>query len=160
MLGKKYPKDPRFIVYADGTIIGVKGKPLIGSHDKSGYRHVMLGQTTNEKVSRVVAITWVRNPKPNEYNCVNHINGIKTDDRAVNLEWCTHHQNMTHASETGLFNNARGSNHYLSKLDEIQVKTIKKCLSDGLTCRQLGQYFKVDRKTIDSIRKGQSWSWI
>lgn len=160
MEGKQYPKDKRFIVFEDGTIIGVKGHPLTGSYDNSGYRHVMLGKSTNEKVSRIVAFTWVHNPNPKEYNYVNHKNGIKTDDRACNLEWCTHAQNLKHASDTGLFLSASGSKHYLSKIDESQVYVIKHLFNDGLTDRQIATYFKVDRQTIRPIRKGITWKHV
>lgn len=158
MEGKNYPKDPRFMVYTDGTLRGVRGNFMKPSLDKNGYRHVMIGRSVNEKVSRIVATTFVENPFNKKV--VNHINGIKSDDRAENLEWCTHEENLDHASRTGLFKNASGSNHYLSKLDETQAKTIKVCIADGLTNRQLSEYFKVHPETIASIRKNKSWKHV
>lgn len=155
-VGKPYPKDPRFIVYPDGNIRGVKGKIMKPSLDVHGYRHVMLGAVINEKLSRIVAITFI--PNPLNYKCVNHKNGIKNDDRVENLEWCNHAQNMAHAKEMGLYQ--RGTKHYLSKLDSLQVKAIKQCLISGVSCRNIGNYFKVDRETIRAIQKGKSWSHV
>jgi hypothetical protein len=33
---------------------------------------------------------------------VNHKNGVKTDARALNLEWVTKHEDCQHAQDTGL----------------------------------------------------------
>lgn len=49
----------------------------------------------NQSIHRLVATAFIKNPdnKPE----VNHINHIRSDNRALNLEWVTHKENMSHA---------------------------------------------------------------
>lgn len=69
----------------------------------NGYYFVTLrknGLVQQCCVHRLVAETFI--PNPFGYTDVNHKNGIKTDNRVENLEWCTRQQNIRHAFNMGL----------------------------------------------------------
>lgn len=81
-----------------GKILSTKG--VINGYPAvniSNYKH-----KKTWKVHQLIARTFIENP--NNYPVINHKNGIKTDNRAINLEWCTQKYNCLHAFKTGLRN--------------------------------------------------------
>ena len=94
----------------------IKGKILVGSIGKHGYRNVCLvnekGVKQYELVHRLVAKAFI--PNPDELPCVNHKNGRKLDNRANNLEWVTYSENTNHAIKTGLRKKVYGSKPVLN----------------------------------------------
>lgn len=86
-----------------GNIFSFYKNRLLKPHKcKNGYSYVMLVNGNTKKyysLHRIVAKHFVLGYS-NERCFVNHINENKTDNRAVNLEWCTMAYNNTYNGKT------------------------------------------------------------
>lgn len=112
---------------------------------KTGYYVVSFkkdGIKKTFKVHRLIAIAFIDKVEGKEF--INHKNGIKTDNRIENLEWCSIAENNIHSRQTGL-TNQDGYNSSSSKLTEQQVIFIR---SSGLSLKQLAFMFKVGFTTV------------
>jgi hypothetical protein len=95
----------RFVKNGNGYRI-VHGKILKLFIDKDGYQTVSLHKKTkncNKKCHRLVAEAFLSNPENKPQ--INHINCTKTDNRASNLEWVTHSENILHSYKNGIMDN-------------------------------------------------------
>ena len=107
-------------------------------------------------VHRLVAKSFIENPE--NKRCVNHKNGIKTDNRLENLTWATHSENNQHAYDTGLSKGPIGDKHWCSKLTWDIVKDIRRLYASGkFTMPELADKFKVHTQSIWNIVNNKTW---
>lgn len=90
-------------------VIHLKERYLKGHPVTKGYIQVQLASRPKRLVKLIhVLVAQAFIPNPHNYPQVNHINGVKSDNRAENLEWCDNSMNQIHAYKLGL--NRRGDN--------------------------------------------------
>lgn len=114
-----------------------------------GYRQVALGAGRDRRryVHRLVAAAFcVRGSESQE---VNHKNGIKTDNRAENLEWVTKQQNGLHSAH--VLGNTRG--HFQPKLNPEQRAEALQAMADGIEVKEIARRFMVSPVTIYRCRR-------
>lgn len=125
-----------------------RGKPKRPSDGGHGYLIVALSKDSISKtvrISRLVCAAF--NPNPKNLPFVNHIDGVKTNNRYSNLEWVTMDENAAHAAENGL---TRGKAVTVSNedtnMDFLSIAAVSvylKCAASSVSrCLKLGLRFK------------------
>jgi hypothetical protein len=101
------PGYPDYVVTDSGVIYSARKlrvKKLIGRLSVKGYECVTLFNNKGGKhftIHRAVAITFLGPPSAQGLH-VNHKDGCKTNNNALNLEWCSNLENMRHSRAMGL----------------------------------------------------------
>jgi len=92
----------RFIVNKNGKKQYYNGKILTNRANYKGYVQVHLCKNNKVKVflrHRLVAEAFIINPENKK--CVNHIDSVRDNNNASNLEWVTHSENRIHGLSKG-----------------------------------------------------------
>ena len=88
---------------------------------KNGYLRYNFSKNSIKKrflAHRIVAKYFIENY--NNKKCVNHINGIRDDNRSENLEWNTHSENSIHGY---IKNKRKNSKRKLSEKQVFEIRT-------------------------------------
>lgn len=135
------------------------GKVLKPALDgKGNYLHVNLyanGKPHYVNVHRLVAIAFVENP--NSYKEVNHEDENKTNNSALNLEWCTRKYNNNYGSR---IDGSSGVKNPMNKIRPSVVRFIKenhKNLGGKMRNKELAEMFDISETHVCAIAHGRRW---
>lgn len=134
----------KYYVYRGGDVYSKITKRILRpGKDKNGYLVVCINRK-QYKVHRLVADAFCRHSSNKTE--VNHINGIKDDNRAENLEWVSHGENQRHRRMV--------LNHNECPLLNLETKQ---------SYRSIWEAYKATGESVSSITKklylGKEWVW-
>jgi hypothetical protein len=122
--------------------------------NKKGYYTYTLCKNNKSKrklLHRLLAETFIANP--NNYPCVNHIDGNPLNNNLNNLEWCTYSYNTIHGYEK---NGRLNPNRKLKESEVIEIKERLKNPYWGIV-RDLSIEYNVSNWIISLIKNFKSY---
>lgn len=152
---------PQIVKHPSGQYMRQRGQTMKPTPDADGYLRVGMTSRAGGKkselrgVHQLVARAFI--PNPENKPTINHINGIKSDNRVENLEWATYQEQSDHATATGL----RTAETY-----KHGGLATAKLLRKKVRCVQTGQVFESQSAAekelhlyasavCDSVRRGK-----
>jgi hypothetical protein len=134
-------ESPNYLVSNKGRIYSTTNSIIRKlMHNTDGYPTIRIyirGKLRTKTIHRLLAKAFIPNPENKKH--VNHINGIKSDNRLENLEWLTQRENIQHAWDIGI---------HKKKIfdDEIMDMFI-----DGLTFKEIAERTDVSPHSIKEV---------
>jgi len=156
----------------EGEVRKASSQKILKQSTQQGYKFVNIhceGQQKRMRVHRLVALTFIPNPKNKPY--VNHIDGVRDNNKRENLEWCTPSENTQHAVKQGLISpgKTKAVNQYNLEGDlmmsfeslkeaELQTETNHSkisecCMRKRLTANDYQWRYADDRQDVQKIKK-------
>lgn len=166
-------RDGRIEVRTDGTVWRVsrlvkgpagtmvpKPGPLrrIGSRPSGNCRYCVINIRKSLVLTHRIVYQTLVGEIP-EGLTVNHINGIKTDNRPENLELLSMSDNIKHAFRIGLMSNS-GEKHPAARLTAADVLAIRRTVAAGASRKGLAERYGVCGDAINKIVARTRWKHV
>ena len=129
-----------------------EGLAIVPKHLGNGYYRVNMkvnGKSRSVSLHRVIALAYL--DRPEGCGTVNHINEIKLDNRACNLEWCTAQYNREYSRHRQI----EARTHAVEILDK-NCSVLRKCRTAEEAAKLLGtRYSCIQSACIKGKRLGE-----
>lgn len=139
--------------------VKLKGNITKGCVNNRGYpqkRFLVNGRPKSIKVHRLVMMAFVGESDME----VDHINGVKTDNRLSNLQYLTRKQHAEKGARQGVFANPFGEDQGNAKLTNANVIRICELLNNGACKKEIAKKYGVSWMTIYEISTRRAWKRI
>ena len=146
---------PSYMINTKGEIkSSLTNKILKPSKHKSGYMLVGLrkdGVSKTVKVHRLLAKAFIPNPDNKPH--VNHINGVRDDNRLENLRWCTNQENKSF--ELARLNNSKALTGRKQSPEAVakRAKTLQKSIGKKVNQYTLDGEFVASYNSFNEARR-------
>ncbi|MCH5645131.1 HNH endonuclease [Gordonia sp. ABSL49_1] len=158
---------PNYRVYTDGTVWSVgtdwRGygmREMKQIPDMYGYLKVRLTNTAGRRkisVHQIVAESFL-GPRPTPGHQVRHLNGCRSDNRAINLAWGTAADNARDRDRHGM--TVHGVAHVNAKLSPMIVRESRARFRSGESIKAIARSFGVCDKTMADAISGRTWAHV
>lgn len=149
----EFPQNSVYYISTHGRVYScLRNRILKQQTDKRGYKRVSLVVNGKQKgflVHRLLGFTFLN--KLPKHTQVNHIDGVKDNNKLENLEWCTNQENMNHAVETGL------SKQFANRSKQVKQFNLKgKLIAIYETGIEASNQTGIARTTIYQAARGEN----
>lgn len=154
--------EERYSASSDGRIWSNIRNQIMKPSLSNGYLQINLcmhGKKKRVCIHRLVAQTWIINTE--NLPQVNHINGIKTDNRVENLEWSDARMQRLHAIRIGLVkttqslrDSARRNGKLRRKLTIDDANAIRNL---NMSHAKIASLYGVSKRCIQFIKNGETY---
>jgi hypothetical protein len=120
----------------------------------AGYPSVSLRKNNiyvRERVHRLVGKTFLKGYQ--EKYCINHIDGIKTNNHFSNLEWCTYKENSMHAFINNL-NDVINNTRYINMKPTVQLSLNNEFIRIFDSAKEAAKFVKCPIQNITRVCRG------
>lgn len=139
------------------------GRILVGGVGTSRYVGIAMcaeGQQRTLSVHELVCRAF-HGPRPSPEHEVRHVSGNRGDNRASNLKWATHAENMADMRWDRHATSQYGEKNTKAKLTDEKIAEIRRLYATaGYTQTALGEMFGVRQTQISHIVRGIQWQHL